>query len=64
MRSYGVNPTIYELDQTPYGQDIDQYLQSIGQTPSVPAVFIGQGFVGGAKEVFSLQVQGKMLVKN
>ncbi|KAL8143085.1 hypothetical protein V2J09_016117 [Rumex salicifolius] len=59
--SYGANATVYELDQIHNGQEIDKALKKIGCKPSVPAVFIGQGFVGGAKEVFSLQLQGKLM---
>ncbi|GMH27771.1 hypothetical protein Nepgr_029614 [Nepenthes gracilis] len=59
--SYGANLTVYELDEIPNGREVDRALQSIGCRPSVPAVFIGQKFVGGANEVISLQVQGKLV---
>lgn len=62
ISSYGANPTVYELDQTPNGDEIDMALQQIlGQSPSIPALFIGQRYIGGAKELITLQVQGKLV---
>jgi len=61
ITSYGANPTIYELDEVPNGREIDMALQKLGCKPSVPAVFIGQKLVGGANDVISLQVQGKLV---
>ena len=58
MISYGAHLTVYELDQTPNGQEVEKALQEIGSQPIVPAVFIGQEFIGGAREVFSMQVRG------
>ncbi|KAL9235794.1 hypothetical protein vseg_010529 [Gypsophila vaccaria] len=59
LSSYGANATVYELDDLPNGQEIERALQRLGK-PSVPAVFIGQKFVGGAKEMISMQVQGRL----
>ncbi|GAB2281329.1 Monothiol glutaredoxin-S6 [Dionaea muscipula] len=60
--SYGANPTVYELDTIPNGRDIEKALQKLaGAKPSVPTVFIGQRFVGGANDVISHQVQGKLV---
>ncbi|KAJ4727612.1 Glutaredoxin, partial [Melia azedarach] len=64
--SFGANPTVYELDQIPNGQQIERALQQLGCSPSVPAVFIGQQLVGGANQIMSLNVQnelGPLLVK-
>ncbi|XP_057549082.1 monothiol glutaredoxin-S1-like [Amaranthus tricolor] len=61
ISSYGANPTVYELDQTPNGDEIDMALQILGQSPSIPALFIGQRYIGGAKELITLQVQGKLV---
>ncbi|XP_010694079.1 monothiol glutaredoxin-S1 [Beta vulgaris subsp. vulgaris] len=60
ISSYGANATVYELDDMLNGQEVDKTLQRLGLRPSVPAVFIGQKLVGGAKEIISLQVQGKL----
>jgi len=61
LSSYGANPTVYELDEIPNGQEIEKALQRMGNNPSVPAVFIGKKFIGGPNEVLSLQVQGKLV---
>ncbi|GMH27769.1 hypothetical protein Nepgr_029612 [Nepenthes gracilis] len=61
ITSYGANPMVYELDQVPNGREIERALQRLGGKPSVPAVFIGQRFVGGANDVISLQVQGQLV---
>ncbi|KAK9726240.1 hypothetical protein RND81_05G201200 [Saponaria officinalis] len=60
VRSYGANATVYELDDLPNGQEVEKALQRLGLKPTVPAVFIGQKFVGGAKEIISMQVQGRL----
>lgn len=59
--SLGAKPTVYEVDEIPNGQQIEMALQELGLNPTVPAVFIGQKFVGGANEVISLHVQGKLV---
>ncbi|GAB4840951.1 Monothiol glutaredoxin-S1 [Ancistrocladus abbreviatus] len=61
ISSYGANPTVYELDEMPNGREVERALQKLGGKPCVPAVFIGQKFVGGANDVISLQVQGKLV---
>ncbi|XP_023523144.1 monothiol glutaredoxin-S2-like, partial [Cucurbita pepo subsp. pepo] len=48
---FGVNPTVYELDELPGGQEIEQALIRIGCSPAVPAVFIADQLIGGANEV-------------
>ncbi|KAJ8749584.1 hypothetical protein K2173_026302 [Erythroxylum novogranatense] len=58
--SFGANPTVYELDQIPNGQQVESTLQQLGCQPSVPAVFIGQQFVGGDQQVMSLQVRNQL----
>ncbi|XP_021763084.1 monothiol glutaredoxin-S1-like [Chenopodium quinoa] len=60
MRSYGANATVYELDEIPNGKEIEKGLLSMGNKPSVPAIFIGHKLVGGSTEVLSLQIQGKL----
>ncbi|KAL3527854.1 hypothetical protein ACH5RR_012510 [Cinchona calisaya] len=60
IRTFGANPTVYELDQHPKGREIENALLALGCNPSVPAAFIGKLFVGGSNEVMSLNVQGKL----
>nr|POE52873.1 monothiol glutaredoxin-s6 [Quercus suber] len=59
--SFGANPTVYELDQIPNGRQIERALLQLGCQSSVPAVFIGQEFIGGANEVMSLQVRNELV---
>ena len=54
---FGVNPTVYELDEIPRGREVEQALSRLGCNPSVPAVFIGGEFVGGANEIMSLHLK-------
>ncbi|KAL2933417.1 Monothiol glutaredoxin-S1 [Bienertia sinuspersici] len=51
INSYGANATIYQLDDMSNGQEVDKALQRLGLKPSIPAVFIGQRLVGGAKRL-------------
>ncbi|KAL9228153.1 hypothetical protein vseg_003763 [Gypsophila vaccaria] len=60
VSSYGANATVYELDDLPNGQEVEKALQRLGLKPAIPAVFIGQKLVGGAKEIISMQVQGRL----
>ncbi|KAI3773121.1 hypothetical protein L6452_04320 [Arctium lappa] len=55
--SYGVNPTVYELDDLPNGQQLERELNALGCKPSVPAVFIEQDLIGGANEITTLHMQ-------
>ncbi|CAA2968864.1 monothiol glutaredoxin-S2 [Olea europaea subsp. europaea] len=57
FRDFGVNSLVYELDEIPRSGDIEQALLRLGCNPSVPAVFIGGKFVGGANEIMSLHLQ-------
>ncbi|GJZ68665.1 monothiol glutaredoxin-S2-like protein [Tanacetum coccineum] len=59
--SFGANPTVYELDEHPEGQKIEKELKALGCKPSVPAVFIGQELVGGANEIMSMHLKGKLV---
>ncbi|CAN0899034.1 Monothiol glutaredoxin-S1 [Linum grandiflorum] len=61
ISGYGANPTVYELDQMAEGAAVERALvQQLGCRPSVPAVFIGQQFVGGDKQVMSLQLKNRL----
>lgn len=59
--SFGANPTVYEIDEHPNGQQMERELKGLGRKPSVPAVFIGQELIGGSSEVFSLHLKGKLV---
>uniref|UniRef100_A0A7C8ZG98 Glutaredoxin domain-containing protein n=1 Tax=Opuntia streptacantha TaxID=393608 RepID=A0A7C8ZG98_OPUST len=61
ISSYGANAAVYQVDDLPNGQEVDKALQTLGLKQSVPVVYIGQKFVGGAKEIISLQVQGRLV---
>ncbi|KAM5563939.1 monothiol glutaredoxin-S6-like [Rosa sericea] len=61
LYDFGANPTVYELDQMPNGQQIERALLQLGCRPSVPAVFIGQQFIGGTNTVMSLHMQNKLV---
>lgn len=66
IRNFGANPTVYELDELPNGVEMENALVELGRNPSVPTVFIGKKLIGGANEVMSLNVKGKlkpMLIK-
>ncbi|KAK8671100.1 hypothetical protein V6N13_037708 [Hibiscus sabdariffa] len=58
---FGVDPAIHELDEIPRGCEIEQALLRLGCNPSVPAVFIGGEFVGGANEVMSLHLNRSLV---
>ncbi|KAG8370665.1 hypothetical protein BUALT_Bualt13G0006900 [Buddleja alternifolia] len=62
IRSFGANPTVYELDELANGQQLERALVAVaGQRLSFPVVFIGQELVGGDNEVMSLHVKGKLV---
>ncbi|KAL8149015.1 monothiol glutaredoxin-S6-like [Apium graveolens] len=61
IRKYGANTTIHELDQHPNGQQLERELEALGRKTSTPAVFIGKQLIGGANEVMSLHVKGKLI---
>lgn len=58
--SLGASPAIHELDQEPRGAEMEWALKRLGCSPTVPAVFIGGEFVGSAKDVISLHVDGSL----
>ncbi|XP_025886240.1 monothiol glutaredoxin-S2-like [Solanum lycopersicum] len=60
IRSFGANPIIYELDTHPNGKQMEKALMELGCQPSVPTVFIGKELVGGANEIMSLNLRGKL----
>lgn len=60
IRSFGANPTVYELDEMRNGREVERGLIQMGCQPSVPAVFIGQQYVGGPSEIMSLNLQQRL----
>ncbi|KAK7344443.1 hypothetical protein VNO77_14051 [Canavalia gladiata] len=58
--SFGANPTVIEVDKMENGQQIERALIQMGSRPTVPAVFIGQQFIGGADELIRLNVQNRL----
>nr|XP_043621632.1 monothiol glutaredoxin-S1-like [Erigeron canadensis] len=60
VRKFGANPTIYELDELSNGRGIERELMELGCDPSVPAVFIGKKLIGGANELITLNLEGKL----
>lgn len=66
IRSFGTNPTVIEIDTMPNGQQVENALIQLGCRPSVPAIFIGQQFIGSTDDLIHLNVQnklGQMLIK-
>ncbi|MED6155252.1 Monothiol glutaredoxin-S1 [Stylosanthes scabra] len=61
IRSFGANPTVYELDEISNGDEIENGLIQMGCQPSVPAVFIGQRLIGGSKRIMSLHVRNQLV---
>ncbi|XP_028762256.1 monothiol glutaredoxin-S1-like isoform X2 [Neltuma alba] len=60
ISSFGANPTVYEIDQISNGTQVERELLQLGSQPTVPAVFIGQKFIGGAHKIMSLHVQNEL----
>ncbi|KAK4417280.1 Monothiol glutaredoxin-S2 [Sesamum alatum] len=60
IRGFGANPVVHELDELPNGHEMEKALMALGCNPSVPAVFIGNEFVGGSNEIMSLNIRGKL----
>lgn len=57
---FGADPMVIEVDTMANGLQIERALVQLGCRPSVPAVFIGQQFIGGADAVISLNIQNKL----
>lgn len=60
---HGASPAVHELDQEANGKEMEYALQMLGCNPSVPAVFIGGKYIGSAKDVISLHVDGSLKEK-
>ncbi|CAJ2629178.1 monothiol glutaredoxin-S6-like protein [Trifolium pratense] len=60
IRNFGANPIVYELDEMTNGIQIERELLQLGCQPSVPAVFIGQQFIGGSKRIMTLHLRNEL----
>ncbi|KAK4756500.1 hypothetical protein SAY87_006628 [Trapa incisa] len=56
----GASPAIHELDHESSGREMESALRGLGCNPSIPAIFIGGRYVGSAKDVISLHVDGSL----
>ncbi|KAL0419982.1 UNVERIFIED_CONTAM: Glutaredoxin-C11 [Sesamum radiatum] len=56
----GASPAVHELDHESSGKEMERALRGLGCNPTVPAVFIGGEYVGSAKDVISLHVDGSL----
>nr|XP_009793157.1 PREDICTED: monothiol glutaredoxin-S2 [Nicotiana sylvestris]XP_016434299.1 PREDICTED: monothiol glutaredoxin-S2-like [Nicotiana tabacum] len=61
ISSFGANLTVYELDELSNGLQLEKALLASGRRPSVPAVFIGQELIGGANEIMTLHLEGRLI---
>ncbi|KAM7276124.1 hypothetical protein ACFE04_017990 [Oxalis oulophora] len=53
----GASPAIHEIDQD---RELERALWAMGCNPTLPAVFIGGRYIGSAKDVISLHVDGSL----
>ncbi|XP_071719067.1 glutaredoxin-C11 [Rutidosis leptorrhynchoides] len=56
----GASPSIHEVDHDP---DMERALRRLGCNPSVPAVFVGGKYIGSAKDIISLHLDGSLKKK-
>lgn len=56
----GASPAIYELDKDLNGREMECVLKGLGCNPSIPAVFIGGRFIGSARDISPLHVDGSL----
>ncbi|KAI3469424.1 hypothetical protein Pfo_026087 [Paulownia fortunei] len=56
----GVSPMVIELDEHIEGREMERALMRLGCSPSVPAVFIGGNFVGLARNILTLHIDGSL----
>ncbi|KAG8384998.1 hypothetical protein BUALT_Bualt04G0176400 [Buddleja alternifolia] len=58
----GVNPTVYELDEDPRGEELEKALMRLlGGGSSVPVVFIGGKLVGAMDRVMASHISGTLV---
>jgi glutaredoxin 3 len=57
-----VNPTVYELDHDPRGEEIEKALMRLlGNSTSVPVVFIGGKLIGAMERVMASHISGTLV---
>lgn len=58
----GVNPTVYELDELSYGQEVEKALMMrLGGAMVVPVVFVGGKLVGSIDRVMASHINGTLV---
>ncbi|XP_071736398.1 glutaredoxin-C1-like [Rutidosis leptorrhynchoides] len=59
----GVNPTVYELDQDPIkGREIEcALMRALGNSMTVPVVFVGGKLVGSMDKVMGAHINGTLV---
>ncbi|KAL4351203.1 hypothetical protein GQ457_06G005100 [Hibiscus cannabinus] len=58
----GVNPTVYELDLEPRGQEMEKALSRLlGSSQTVPIVFIGGKLIGAMDRVMGSHINGTLV---
>ncbi|PSS35310.1 Glutaredoxin-C5 like [Actinidia chinensis var. chinensis] len=58
----GVNPTVYELDEDPNGNDLEEALiRLLGASSAVPVVFVGGKLVGAMDRVMASHINGSLV---
>ncbi|KAI3503595.1 hypothetical protein L2E82_44549 [Cichorium intybus] len=58
----GVNPTVYELDQEPLGNDMEKALMMLlGTSSPAPVVFVGGKLVGAMDRVMASHINGSLV---
>ncbi|XP_052190729.1 glutaredoxin-C1-like [Diospyros lotus] len=58
----GVNPTVYELDEDPRGQELETALMLLlGGASSLPVVFVGGKLVGAMDRVMASHINGSLV---
>ncbi|KAL8192033.1 hypothetical protein R6Q57_028154 [Mikania cordata] len=56
----GASPAIHEVD---HDADMERALRKLGCNPAFPAVFVGGKYIGSAKDIISLHVDGTLKQK-
>ncbi|GKG49145.1 glutaredoxin-C11-like protein, partial [Tanacetum coccineum] len=56
----GASPAVHEVDND---ADMERALRLLGSNPAIPVVFIGGKYIGSAKDVITLHVDGSLKQK-
>ncbi|KAG6505228.1 putative glutaredoxin-C14 [Zingiber officinale] len=58
----GVNAAIHELDEVPWGREMEKALAKlVGRNSPVPVVFIGGKLIGSTDKIMSLHLGGRLV---